>query len=82
MFRCRHRTLASSVACLKCAQLTFNLLKLRISHDLRFTLLVSVSISPSFRFILFGKLLRYADKRIVNILRVYIERNNLQVELI
>ena len=26
--------------------------------------------------------LRYADKRIVNIMKVYIERNNLQLELI
>ena len=26
-------------------------------------------------------LLRYADKRIVNIMKVYIERNNLQVEI-
>ncbi len=30
----------------------------------------------------FGQLLRYADKRIVNIMKVYIERNNLQIELI
>ena len=30
----------------------------------------------------FGQLLRYADKRIVIIMKVYIERNNLQVELI
>ena len=29
-----------------------------------------------------NRLLRYADKRIVNIMRVYIERNNLQLELI
>ena len=27
-------------------------------------------------------LLRYADKHIVNIMKVYIERNNLQLELI
>ena len=27
-------------------------------------------------------LLRYADKRIVNIMKVYIERNNFQLELI
>ena len=27
-------------------------------------------------------LLRYADKRIVNIMKVYIERNSLQIELI
>ena len=30
----------------------------------------------------FGQLLRSAHKRIVNIMEVYIERNNMQVELI
>ena len=30
----------------------------------------------------FGYLLRYADKQIVNIMKVYIERNNMQLELI
>ena len=30
----------------------------------------------------FGQILRYADKRIVNIMKVYIVRNNLQVEFI
>ena len=34
------------------------------------------------RFIYFGQLLRCADKRIVNIMKVYIERNSMQVELI
>ena len=30
----------------------------------------------------FGQLLRSADKRIVNIMKVYVKRNNMQVELI
>ncbi len=30
----------------------------------------------------FGQMLRCAHKRIVNIMKVYIERNNIQVELI
>ena len=30
----------------------------------------------------FGQLLRYADKRIVTIMKVYIERNSLQVEVV
>ena len=30
----------------------------------------------------FGQLLRYAHKRIVNIMKAYIERNKMQVELI
>ena len=30
----------------------------------------------------FGQLLRCAHKRIVNIMKVYIDRNNIQVELI
>ena len=43
---------------------------------------VCLSVRPSLQLVRFGKLLRYADKRIVNIIKVYIERNNLQVELI
>ena len=41
-------------------------------------------VSASLSLVCFGKLLRYGDKRIVNnfIMKVYIERNNLQVELI
>ena len=38
-------------------------------------------VSPSLTLVHFGQLLRYADKRIVNIMKVCIERNNLQVEL-
>ena len=40
-------------------------------------------VSPSLTLVHFGQLLRYADKRIVNIpvLKVYMERDNLQVEL-
>ncbi len=30
----------------------------------------------------FGQILRYADKRIVDIIKVYIERNNMQVKFI
>ena len=41
-----------------------------------FVCFVSQIVSPSLRF---GQLLRYADKRIVKIIKVYIERNNLQV---
>ena len=33
-------------------------------------------------FTYFGQLLRYAHQCIVNIMKVYIERNNIQVELI
>ena len=41
-------------------------------------------VSASLSLVCLGKLLRYGDKRIVNnfIMKVYIERNNLQVELI
>ena len=47
--------------------------------------LVSQSVSPSLPLVRFGQLLydvRCVDKRIVNIMKVYIEANNLQVELI
>ena len=43
---------------------------------------VCLSISPSFILVHFGQQLHYADKRVVNIMKVYIERNNLQVDLI
>ena len=36
---------------------------------------------PSLSLIRFIQLLRYADKQIVNIMKMYIDRNNLQVEL-
>ena len=36
-------------------------------------------VRPSLSLVRFGKLLRYADKRIVNIMKVYIERNNVQL---
>ena len=45
--------------------------------DFLLGLFVCLSVSPSLRF---GQLLRYAGKRIVNIMKVYIERNNLQLE--
>ena len=44
-----------------------------------FVCFVSQIVSPSLRLLRFGQLLRYADKRIVKIIKVYIERNNLQV---
>ena len=44
-----------------------------------FVCLIFVSYWPPF--VHFGQLLVCADKRIVNIMKVYIERNNLQVEL-
>ena len=44
--------------------------------------LVCLSVSPSLPLVSFGQLLSYADKCFVNIMKVYIERNNLQVELI
>ena len=47
-----------------------------------YSLYVCMSVSPSFNLIRVGQLLRYADKGIVNIMKVYIERNNLQDELI
>ena len=43
---------------------------------------VCLSVSPSLPLVRVGQLLRYADKRIVNITKVYIERNKSQVELI
>ena len=45
-------------------------------------LCVFVCVSVLASFSSFWQLLRYADKRIVNIMKVYIERNNTQVELI
>ena len=36
----------------------------------------------SLHLVCFGQLLRCANKRIVNIMKVYIERKNMQVELI
>ena len=36
----------------------------------------------SFPLVCFGQLLRNADKRIVNIMKVYTKRNNLQLESI
>ena len=41
-----------------------------------------VGIRSSLHSVRFGQLLRCAHKRIVNIMKVYIERNNIQVELI
>ena len=41
-----------------------------------------VCIKSSLHSVRFGQLLRCAHKRIVNIIKVYIERNNMQVELI
>ena len=39
-------------------------------------------VSPSLALVRFDQLLRYAAKRIVNIIKVQIDRNNSQVELI
>ena len=44
--------------------------------------ILNANFSPSLSLVIVGQLLRYADKRIANIMKVYIERNNLQVELI
>ena len=44
--------------------------------------LVCLFVSQSLPLVRFGQLLRYPDNCIVNIMKVYIERNNLQVELI
>ena len=41
-----------------------------------------VGIRSSLHSVRFGKLLRCAHKRTVNIMKVYIERNSIQVELI
>ena len=43
---------------------------------------VCLSVSPSLPLVCFRQLLRYADTRIVSIMKESIERNNLQVELI
>ncbi len=43
---------------------------------------VCVCIRSSLHSVRFGQLLRCARKRIVNIMKVYIERNNIHVELI
>ena len=45
-------------------------------------LFVCLTVSPSLPLVGFGQLLRYVDKRIVNIMKVYIKRNNMQIELI
>ena len=45
------------------------------------SLFVCLIVSSSFHLVRFGQLLRHADKRIVTTMKVYIERNNLQVEL-
>ena len=43
-------------------------------------MLVCLFVSPSsLNLVRFGHILRYAGNRIVNIMKVYIERNNLQV---
>ena len=47
-----------------------------------FTLLVCLFVSPPLCLVRFCQLFRYADNRIVNIMKVYIERTNLQVGLI
>ena len=44
--------------------------------------LLGLFVSPSLCLLHFGQLLRYADKRIVNIVKVYLERNNMEVGLI
>ena len=41
-------------------------------------LYVCVSVSPSLPLVSFGQLFRCADNCIVNIMKVYIERNNMQ----
>ena len=50
--------------------------------DFLLGLFVCLFVSPSLCLGRFGQLLCYADKHIVTIMKVYIERNNLQVELI
>ena len=44
--------------------------------------ILCLSVSPSIYLVSFCQPLRYADKRIVNIIKSYIEMNNFQVELI
>ena len=55
-------------------------IKLRRSSNSLCTLFVCsfvcLFVSPLFSLGHFGQLLRYADKRIVNIMKVYIKRNN------
>ena len=41
-----------------------------------------VCLLVSLHLVRFGQLLPYADKRIVTIMKVYIERNSLQVEVL
>ena len=41
-----------------------------------------LSVSLSLHLVHFGQVLRYVDKCIVNLMKVYIGMNNLQVELI
>ena len=55
-------------------------IKLRRSHDLLWVL--SFGSFSSFSSPIYARLLRYADKVIVNIMKVHIERNSLQLELI
>ena len=43
------------------------------------SLFVCLIVSSSFPLVRFGQLLRHAGKRIVTTMKVYIERNNLQV---
>ena len=53
-----------------------------MSCDWISTLLVCLFVSSSLCLVRFCQLLRYTDNRIVNMMKVYIKRNNLQVELI
>ena len=54
---------------------------LRRSHDCLLTCFVRQSVLPNLD--RFGQLLRFADKHIVNhVMKVYIERNNVQLKLI
>ena len=57
-------------------------IKLKRSHAWTFTLLVCLFVSPSFYLVHFCQLLRYAHNRIVDIMKVYNERNNEQVQWI
>ena len=43
---------------------------------------VCLFVSSSLHLVRFGQQFRCADKRIVNIMNVYIERNNMEVEVI
>ena len=62
--------------------ITYLYLYLRRSRDATVFVLVFGCLLPSLHSVRFGQLLRCAHKRIVNIMKVYIERNNIQVELI